>query len=343
MNRLTVYPSLSSPSALPARVRCRGLIKDYVSGDSRVRALRGVDLDLAPGELTLLVGPSGCGKTTLISILAGTLDATGGEVSVLGVDLVHLSQRAKAVFRARNVGFVFQQFNLLPTLTAAENVAIPLLINGWARHAALARAREVLTTMGLGDRIGSLPAQLSGGQQQRVAIARALVHEPRLLVRDEPTSAVDAQTGQMIMELIRRVAVQPDRVAVVVTHDARVLGFGDRIARWRTGALPGTSTRARHGATGQCGRKRGRHDPAFPPPPDRGGTAPVRHSACPVRAAARSGRAAARPAADDAVRQHRGRGRHGGTGHRGQWQRPLPLARSWPAWSRASTSTSTKR
>jgi putative ABC transport system ATP-binding protein len=218
-------------------VSCHNLVKDYGSGDSRVRALRGIDLTIAPGELTLLVGPSGCGKTTLISILAGTLDPTGGEVSVLGVDLKRLSKHEKAAFRAKNVGFVFQLFNLLPTLTAAENVAIPLVINGCSRAVAVARAAEVLRAVGLGDRIDSLPAQLSGGQQQRVAIARALVHRPRLLVADEPTSAIDARTGQAIMELIRQVALQPDRVAVVVTHDARVFPYGDRIITLEDGRV----------------------------------------------------------------------------------------------------------
>jgi putative ABC transport system ATP-binding protein len=210
-------------------VRCRNLVKDYVTGEARVRALRGVDLDLHAGELTLLVGPSGCGKTTLISVLAGTLDPTSGEVAVLGVNLPRLSRAAKAEFRAKNVGFVFQQFNLLPTLTAAENVAVPLVINGFSRRAAIAQATEMLKSVGLAERTNSRPSQLSGGQQQRVAIARALVHKPHLLVCDEPTSAVDAKTGHLIMELIRQMALQPGRVVVVVTHDARVFGFADRI------------------------------------------------------------------------------------------------------------------
>jgi putative ABC transport system ATP-binding protein len=218
---------------------CRGLTKDYGSGDTRVRALRGIDLDVAPGELTLLVGPSGCGKTTLISILAGTLDPSGGQVSVLGEDLARLSRGRKAEFRARNVGFVFQQLNLLPSLTAAENVAVPLVIQGSAKRPAIARALAVLGEMALGDRGDSLPSQLSGGQQQRVAIARALVHRPRLLVCDEPTSALDAQTGQAIMELIRRVAVQPGRVTVVVTHDPRVFDFADRIITLEDGRVAG--------------------------------------------------------------------------------------------------------
>jgi putative ABC transport system ATP-binding protein len=257
MSSLATARSLKGAPAPVAGVRCRHLVKDYVSGASRVRALCGVDLDVAAGELTLLVGPSGCGKTTLISILAATLDATSGDVSVLGVDLIHRTKAEKAAFRARNVGFVFQQFNLLPTLTAQENVAVPLLINNWRRHAALARARAILTAVELGDRTDSLPTQLSGGQQQRVAIARALVHEPRLLVCDEPTSAVDARTGQTIMELIRKVAVQPGRVAVVVTHDARVLGFGDRIVTLEDGRVAGDRRAGHPPASGTGPEKEG--------------------------------------------------------------------------------------
>jgi putative ABC transport system ATP-binding protein len=228
---------MSAAAEAVAGVSCRNLVKDYGSGESRVRALRGVDLEIAPGELTLLVGPSGCGKTTLISILAGTLDPTGGDVSVLGADLCRLSKRGKSTFRAKNVGFVFQQFNLLPALTAVENVSVPLVINGFSKRDALDRAGEVLAAVGLGDRMESLPSQLSGGQQQRVAIARALVHQPRLLVADEPTSAIDARTGQAIMELIRRMALQPNRVAVVVTHDPRVFGFADRIVTLEDGRV----------------------------------------------------------------------------------------------------------
>jgi putative ABC transport system ATP-binding protein len=235
------------PVVLPEQgVTCKDLVKDYGSGNARVRALRGVDLHVAPGELTLLVGPSGCGKTTLISILAGTLEPSAGEVSVLGVDLGRLSKRTKVAFRAQNVGFVFQQLNLLPALTAAENVAVPLVIQGQKKAPAVARAKEILGAVGLGDRTESLPSQLSGGEQQRVAIARALVHEPRLLVADEPTSAVDAHTGQAVMELIRELALRPDRVAVVVTHDARVFDFGDRIITLEDGRVAGVE-RVRRG------------------------------------------------------------------------------------------------
>ncbi|MEX0978825.1 MAG: ABC transporter ATP-binding protein [Pirellulales bacterium] len=220
-----------------AAVACRHLTKDYGSGNSLVRALRGVELDVYAGELTLLVGPSGCGKTTLLSVVAGILEPTSGSVQVLGNDLARLSPWRKVRFRRDNVGFVFQQFNLLPALTAAENVTIPLLLAGWSRRRALPVAVELLKRMGMADRAHALPSKLSGGQQQRVAIARALVHHPRLLVCDEPTSALDAQTGHTIMETLRSVAVEGDRAVIIVTHDVRVIEFGDRIATMEDGHI----------------------------------------------------------------------------------------------------------
>ena len=218
-------------------VHCRGVTKDFGAGDSLTRALRGVDLDVPYGELLMLVGPSGCGKTTLVSIIAGTLEPTDGDVTVLGEDLAGMSNGRKVRFRRDNVGFVFQSFNLLPALTAAENAAVPLLIAGWGRAAAVEAAADVLDSLGLGDRLKNLPTELSGGQQQRVAIARALVHQPRLLVCDEPTSALDAENGRITMELIQRIAVQPDRAVIVVTHDSRVYAFADRIASMEDGRI----------------------------------------------------------------------------------------------------------
>ncbi len=218
-------------------VRCRTVTKAYGTGDARVIALRGVDLDVRCGELLMLVGPSGCGKTTLISLVAGILDRDGGECLVLGCDLQHMDTSGRARFRGVSIGFVFQAFNLLPSLTAAENVAVPLLINGLPRSHALARARELLDTVGLGARTGALPAQLSGGEQQRVAIARALVHSPKLIVCDEPTSNLDRETGHSMMEILQRVARSPDRALVVVTHDERIFEFADRIARMDDGRI----------------------------------------------------------------------------------------------------------
>lgn len=220
-------------------VICKSVTKVYDSGDAQVMALRGVDLEIPPGEMALLVGPSGCGKTTLISIIAGLLQPSEGEVTVLGTGLHQLSSRRLVDFRRDHIGFVFQQYNLLPALTAAENVAVPLLIAGQPRKQAVVRAEEMLAQVGLADRGTAYPAHLSGGQQQRVAIARALVSEPRLLVCDEPTAALDAKLGHSVMELIRRVAVQPGRAVIVVTHDSRVFGFGDRIIRMNDGTIEG--------------------------------------------------------------------------------------------------------
>ena len=231
-------------------VVCRGVTKEFGQGETRTVALRGVDLDVRPGQLTLLVGPSGCGKTTLVSIIAGLLYPTAGEVEVLGRDLVRMPAGPLARFRRENIGFVFQQYNLLPALTAAENAAVPLLIAGLPRAEAVRRAAAVLEEVGLGGRAHSPPAELSGGQQQRVAIARALVHEPRLLVCDEPTAALDARSGQTVLELLRRVAVQPGRAVLVVTHDSRVFGFGDRIAHMNDGRVERVEAAAGRGPGG---------------------------------------------------------------------------------------------
>jgi putative ABC transport system ATP-binding protein len=218
-------------------VRCRGVTKTYGKGDAEVKALRGVDLEIRRGELLMLVGPSGCGKTTLISVIATILDPDSGMSEVLGRDLQHMGQSERAHFRGVSIGFVFQLFNLLPALTAVENVAIPLLINGRSRRHAEARAREVLEAVGLGIRVSARPAQLSGGQQQRVAIARALVHDPKLIVCDEPTSNLDHKSGRSMMEVLRGVAKSPDRALIVVTHDTRIFEFADRIARMDDGKI----------------------------------------------------------------------------------------------------------
>jgi putative ABC transport system ATP-binding protein len=222
-------------------VSCSGVTKEFGTGDAKVTALRGVDMTAAFGEMTLLVGPSGCGKTTLISIICGLLDATAGTVTVLGEELSKMPGRRKTAFRGENVGFVFQQYNLLPALTAAENAAVPLIIAGQPRAKAIAKASEVLAAVGLGDKLKAYQNQLSGGQQQRVAIARALVHDPRLLVCDEPTAALDAKSGQTVMELLKAVGRRPDRAVIVVTHDNRVFKFGDRIVAMSDGVIESVS------------------------------------------------------------------------------------------------------
>ncbi|MBV9086746.1 MAG: ABC transporter ATP-binding protein [Acidobacteriaceae bacterium] len=220
-------------------ILAEGITKWFGEGDAKVQALRGLDLEIGMGELAMLVGPSGCGKTTLISIIAGLLDASDGDLEVLGTRPMQMTPQEQILFRRRNLGFVFQQFNLLPTLTAAENVAVPLFIAGADRRRAIDQASELLNELGLGDRLSHLPRDLSGGQQQRVAIARALVHNPRLVVCDEPTSALDAKTGHLVMELFSEVAVSPDRALVVVTHDSRIYEFADTIAHMEDGRVIG--------------------------------------------------------------------------------------------------------
>ena len=226
-------------------VSCRGITKTYVTGSTQTPALRGVDLDVYPNELLMLVGPSGCGKTTLISILAGILDQDQGVATVFGRDFKAMGQREKTRWRGAHVGFVFQAYNLLPSLSARENVAVPLMILGEPRRRALERAQAVLAQVGLEARGDSLPSQLSGGQQQRVAIARSLVHGPRLIVCDEPTSSLDHETGQTVIELLRATAVGEGRALVIVTHDARIFSFADRIARMDDGRITRIETQAR--------------------------------------------------------------------------------------------------
>jgi putative ABC transport system ATP-binding protein len=218
-------------------VRCRGLTKTYGTGDASVMALRGVDLEVRRGELLMVVGPSGCGKTTLISVIAAILNQDSGQCEVLGHDLKNMGQKERTRFRGEAMGYVFQMFNLLPALSAVENVSVPLLLNGASRREAETRAEEALEAVGLTARRNALPAKLSGGQQQRVAIARALVHDPKVIVCDEPTSNLDHVAGHSMMELMRNVAKRPDRALIVVTHDPRIFEFADRIAHMDDGKI----------------------------------------------------------------------------------------------------------
>jgi putative ABC transport system ATP-binding protein len=226
-------------------VVARGLRKRFGRGETSEVVLDHTDFEARAGEMTLLVGPSGCGKTTLISILSAMLRADEGDVTVFGTDLKALSGRALSRFRGETVGFVFQQFNLLPALDAAENAAVPLIVHGMSSGRARRRASELLDRLGLAENINKFPRELSGGQQQRVAIARALVHDPKFIVCDEPTASLDGASGNAVMNLLRSHAVRPDRAAIVVTHDERIFRFADRIAFMADGRVIRTEERPR--------------------------------------------------------------------------------------------------
>src|SRR5258708_36168238 len=237
MTVLQEETSVDESARSDVAVMCRGVTKVYDAGGTKVTALGGIDLDVPVGELTMLVGPSGCGKTTLISVIAGILEHDQGQCLVFGENFKKMSDKKRTAYRGHNIGFVFQAFNLLPTLNAAENVAVPMLLNGYSRSEAMERAEEALRRVNLEERRKSLPKELSGGQQQRVAIARSLVHSPKLIVCDEPTSALDHETGHKVMELLREVAVGPDRALIIVTHDSRIFEFADRIAKMDDGRV----------------------------------------------------------------------------------------------------------
>jgi putative ABC transport system ATP-binding protein len=218
------------------------ITKDFEVGDSMIRVLHDVSAEIKMGELTMLVGPSGCGKTTLISIISGILSETSGSIHLLNKKLTGMKDKQKVLFRREHIGFIFQQYNLLPALTAAENAAMPLLAAGVSEKIATDKAREILNKIGMAGQTEKLPRQLSGGQQQRVAIARALVHNPQLIVCDEPTAALDAKTGQAVMEILRDIANDSNRAVLIVTHDNRIYHFADRILDMSDGRITGDYT-----------------------------------------------------------------------------------------------------
>jgi putative ABC transport system ATP-binding protein len=218
-------------------IAVRELTKKYDEGGSGTLALRGVDLDVYPGELLMLMGPSGSGKTTLLSIMGCILTASSGSVRVAGREVVGLREKELPALRLAHIGFVFQGFNLFPTLTAGENVELMLDLKGISTSKAKKRAHELLQQVGLEEKYGSFPADLSGGQKQRVAIARALAGDPGIILADEPTAALDSHTGQTVMEMLSELAHQRGRAVVIVTHDSRVLHFADRMVKIEDGAI----------------------------------------------------------------------------------------------------------
>jgi len=219
------------------RVQVRDLTKTYETGAAAARALDGVDLDVNAGELVLLMGPSGSGKTTLISIMGCILRASSGTVRINGQEVTHLKEKHLPKVRLDNIGFVFQGFNLFPTLTAAENVEVGLDLKGVRSRERKQRARTLLDSVGLHEKYASFPADLSGGEKQRVAIARALAGDPGIILADEPTAALDSVTGRTVMDMMRKLAKERGRAVVVVSHDGRVMEYADRVVHIEDGKI----------------------------------------------------------------------------------------------------------
>jgi putative ABC transport system ATP-binding protein len=234
------------PSATQAMIDARQVVKTYDTGTSKLQALKGVDFAVARGEMVGVMGPSGCGKTTLLNCLSGLDEIDSGHILLEGQDLAGLSDRKRTDYRARRMGFVFQVYNLLPVLSAVENVELPLLVSGIKPKVAREKAMTALETVGLTQWASHRPAELSGGQRQRVTIARALVNEPAIIWADEPTGALDSKTAVEIMTLMRELNERNGLTFVLVTHDSSVGDMCDRIVRMRDGQIVGETIPARN-------------------------------------------------------------------------------------------------
>jgi putative ABC transport system ATP-binding protein len=218
-------------------VYAEGLEMVFPTGDQPLRVLKGIDLKIKMGDIQLLMGPSGSGKTTLLSILGGILTPTAGNVYLMGQEITELSRHKLAQFRLKNMGFIFQGFNLFPALTAAENIEAALNLKGFKGREARQQSLKLLEQVGLGDKSKSLPSDLSGGQKQRIAIARALAGKPRLIFADEPTAALDSQRGRAVIELLRSLAKEEGCTVVMVTHDPRIMDIADRVVYVEDGMI----------------------------------------------------------------------------------------------------------
>ena len=232
-------------------IKATGVQKDYETGEVTVKALRGVDLSIRRGEMVAIMGPSGCGKTTLLNVLSGLDDLSDGEVRVDGESIGRMSDRKRTRFRAEKMGFIFQSYNLIPVLSAVENVELPLLVAGKKPRKARRWALDALQMVGLPEQANRRPAEMSGGQQQRVTVARSLVNVPAIVWADEPTGALDSETSKGIMDLMVRLNDEQDQTFVLVTHDAAVAARAHRTIRMRDGNI--TSDEPNGGSDGPNG------------------------------------------------------------------------------------------
>lgn len=238
---MTDIPSVPADPA-PV-IQARGLTKTYDTGEVQVQALCGVDLDIQRGEMVAIMGPSGCGKTTLLNSLSGLDEFDEGKVLIEGTDIATMADDRKTEFRARDMGFIFQTYNLLPVLSAAENVELPLIVSGTKPKVAREKALEALGRVGLRDRANQRPSQLSGGQRQRVTVARALVNRPAIVWADEPTGALDSRTATEIMDLIVALNREDHQTCVIVTHDPKVAARCNRTIHMADGVIVREATR----------------------------------------------------------------------------------------------------
>jgi len=240
----TLIPSRSQVTATvrpaaPAIIEAVDVVKQYSSGDTKVTALQGVSLTVTRGEIVAVMGPSGCGKTTLLNCMSGLDRIDGGVVRVDGVDLASMNDKKKTAYRAQNMGFIFQTYNLLPVLSSVENVELPLVVSGVSAGKARKRAIDALERVGLAGRANNYPAQLSGGQRQRVTIARALVNEPAIVWADEPTGALDSKNANEILDLVETLNREQGQTFVIVTHDPGVGNRCHRVIRMNDGQIIG--------------------------------------------------------------------------------------------------------
>ncbi len=228
-------------------IECRGLTREYRKGENVIRPLDGLDLDVPRGDFLALMGPSGSGKTTLLNLIAGIDSPTGGSLVVEGVDLATLGRNGLAAWRAEHVGYVFQLYNLVPVLTAYENVELPLLLHAMGRKERHARVMEALERVGIADRRDHYPKQMSGGQEQRVAIARAIVTDPEILVADEPTGDLDKESAHAVMRLLQGLNQEMDKTIIMVTHDPKTTEYAKRTLHLDKGRLVERGTVAAEG------------------------------------------------------------------------------------------------
>jgi ABC-type lipoprotein export system ATPase subunit len=244
----------AAPAQTNFIIEARNLAKVYDTGKVKVDALKGIDLAVLRGEMVAIMGPSGCGKTTFLNCISGLDDFSGGDVIIEGTSITRMNDNRKTEYRAKRMGFIFQSYNLLPVLSAAENVELPLLVSGTRPKEARQRALRALSLVGLGDKAAQRPAELSGGQRQRVTIARSLVNDPAIVFADEPTGALDSESAGDIMDLLVRLNREQGQTIVMVTHDSAVGARADRIVRFRDGSIVGeeltAAGAARNGVVG---------------------------------------------------------------------------------------------